>query len=518
MKNIVFVIADQMRFDSIHALGNNIVHTPVLDSLIEHGVAFTKAYTPCPVCAPARYSLHTGLMPHDTGLFENCELPPVATNKSFMQHLQEAGYQTFGSGKMHFGFPEGWDSLWGFDSRKMCDIDDNLDKNDFYQAIKEDGYGYVYDYKGVRSEMYYVPQTSLLPEKLHHSHWTVDSSIEFLENREKDKPFFLMTSFEKPHPPFTPPIPWNKLYRGPDMPLPKRPERCDDLITLWNEFQNRYKYRDQGEDDNLIRQMIAYYYAEVSFLDYNLGRLVNKLKSEGVLEDTLIVFTADHGEMLGDYHCYGKRSFLDSSAKIPFIMCMPKEAKGITCDEPISLMDIYPTFMKYAGIEVEGNVAGTNLVEIIRGTTKRQYVIGEYEKGEYANYMIADKRFKYIYSVPDEKEYLFDHQKDEKEYMNRAKNPLYLKKTKEMRETLIQYFVEEGFTAPIENGTWKKFGVKTLDSSPDAYLLFQDSVGTVQEIPNYSDGDEICNKEWHEFKWLSDSYEEYTSAEKEKDL
>ncbi len=371
-KNILFVLTDQMRFDTIHALGNPFIHTPVLDSLTQRGVACTRAYTPSPVCVPARYALHTGKMPHETGVFENYELPPCHTHTSFMQQLTETGYQTFGAGKMHFAFPEGWNSLWGFEERKVCDEDARLEKNDFYKSLDENGYGYVYDYKGVRGEMYYIPQTSLLPAKLHHTQWTANESIDFLKRRDTNRPFFMMTSFERPHPPFTPPIPWNKLYRGPDMPLPNRPDRCQDLLTLWNEFQNRYKYRDQGEDDNLIRQMKAYYYAEISFIDYNLGRILDELEHQDALNDTLIIFTADHGEFLGDYHSYGKRSFLDAAAKVPFLLCVPEKEGGITFASPVSLVDIYPTLMAYAGITPAHKLAGENLIDLVYGDATRE--------------------------------------------------------------------------------------------------------------------------------------------------
>ena len=102
MNNILFVLTDQMRYDAIHAHGNSMVKTPVLDKLAEHGVSFTRAYTPCPVCVPARYTLHTGEMPHKTGVYENYTLPSEKVRKSFMQHLQDNGYETFGAGKNAF--------------------------------------------------------------------------------------------------------------------------------------------------------------------------------------------------------------------------------------------------------------------------------------------------------------------------------------------------------------------------------------------------------------------------------
>ncbi len=503
-KNIVFVFCDQLRHDTIHALGNPIIKTPVLDELVKNGTSFTNAFTPSPVCVPARYCLHTGKMPHETGIFENYPLPDEDENESFMCTLSENGYQTFGAGKMHFAFPTGFTTMWGFDERQNCDESDDMTKNDYYQYMKKEGFGYVQDYKGIASEMYYIPQVSQVPPEHHHSHWVVDKSIEYVQKRDKDRPFFLMTSFEKPHPPFIPPVPWNRLYRGPDMPLPKQGVCNEDVMSLWNHFQNRYKYRDHGIDVNLVRQMKAHYYAEISFVDYNLGRLIESLKDEGVLEETLIIFTADHGEMLGDYNCFGKRCFLDSAAKIPMLLWEPGKTSGEICTKPVSLLDIYPTLMDYAGIPLPDGKSGVSLRRIMTGEEERESIIGQYESKEYAAYMITDERYKYIYSAPDEKEYLFDAKVDPDELQNRAYNPLYMGKTEEMRNKLITYFEEAGYEDAVENGRWRKYGKQSMNRSPDAYLLFQDLPATIPHIPGYETS--INQKDSYEFKWLTNHF------------
>lgn len=496
-KNILLVFTDQMRYDAIEAHGNPVIKTPVLDKLIENGVTFSRGYTPCPVCVPARYSMHTGMMPHNTGVFENGQMPDKFP--SFMEILSENGYQTYGTGKMHFSFETGLSTPWGFDERSVCDEDESLERNDFYQANKEAGYGYVYDYKGVKSEMYYIPQVSQLPQDLHHSSWTVNCSIDYLKKRDKDKPFFLMTSFEKPHPPFEPPVPWNKLYRCADMTLPKRPENSVELMTLWNRFQNRYKYRDQGIDNNLIRTMKAHYYGEVSFIDYNLGRLLSYLEEEGILDSTLIVFTSDHGEFLGDYNCFGKRSFLDSAARVPFIMKHPDAPAGQVNNQVVSLIDLMPTFLNYAGIEADATLDGVDLLDVVEGRCGREMIYGQYEEGNYVNYMATDGRYKYIYSAPDQKEFLFDLKTDPEETRNKAYNPLFVKKTESMRQKAIDYYTAEGYMQDIEDGQWKVYPVKTMPKDPDAYLLFQDKAGSVPRIPGYET--EGNSKEHFTFKW-----------------
>ena len=500
--NIMLVFCDQLRYDAIAALGNPVVKTPVLDRLAAEGVSFDAAYTPCPVCVPARFSMHTGQMPHRTGVVENTQMPDG--RRSFMEILRDAGYQTYGAGKMHFTFATGLTTKWGFDERAVCDSRERAE-NDFHKSLEANGFGHVEDAKGVRSEMYYVPQVSQLPAGLHHTAWTVDSSIGFLERRDTDRPFFLMTSFEKPHPPFEPPVPWNKLYRGPDMPLPKIPPDSESLMTLWNRFQNRYKYRDQGSDLNLIRQMKAHYYAEVSFIDYSLGRLFEKMRELGVYDETLIVFTADHGEMLGDYGCYGKRCFLDAAAKVPLIVRYPRIEPGSRCTEPVSLVDLMPTLLDAAGIRTEDDYSGESLFAILDGSSTRDATFGQYEKNEFASYMIRTREYKYVYSAPDETEYLFDLVHDPQETRNRASNPLFTEKTRELRSRLIDYFTDDGYTEPIENGRWKRYGKKSMPADPDAYLLFQDPPGSIPSIPGYET--DANTKRYFEFHWYDDRYE-----------
>lgn len=501
--NILLIFTDQQRFDTIEALGNPVIKTPVLNNLVNNGISFTRAYTPCPVCVPARFAMHTGHMPHRTGVFENYTMPSGI--KSFMEILSDNGYQTFGTGKMHFTFETGLSTKWGFDKRKVCDEDNLLDKNDFYQNIKNSGYGYVTDYKGVKSEMYYIPQISQLPQKLHHSAWTVDSSIDFLKERDDDKPFFLMTSFEKPHPPFEPPVPWNKLYRGPDMPLPKAPSKSEELLTLWNKFQNRYKYRDQGIDQNLLRQLKAHYYAEISYIDYNLGRLLEYMENEKLMDNTLIVYTADHGEMLGDYNSFGKRCFLDPAARIPMIIKYPDCDRNTTCNTPVSLIDIMPTFLDFAGIRYEDDYSGESLFSIIDGKSDRDCVFGQYEQKGYACYMMLTEKYKYIYSAPDNKEFLFDLVTDPDETRNKANSPLYFEKTKAMRESTINYFRNDGYAIPADGNDWKQYPFKDMPKDPDEYLLFQDSEGSIPHITGYET--DSNSKKYFKFMWYDEKFE-----------
>ncbi|MHB0876221.1 MAG: sulfatase family protein, partial [Anaerolineae bacterium] len=311
--NVVLILTDQQRADAMGAAGNPVIRTPHLDRMARDGVLFTSAYTPAPVCVPARCSLLYGQYPHNTGCFDNSDSMPT-DRPSLMERLAGAGYRTHGIGKMHFT-PDS-QALRGFDSReRQEEIVGRVEEDDYLQWLHAAGFAHVYDPFGQRGEMYYVPQVAQMPARFHGSQWVGDRAVHFLEQRQAD-PFFLMVSFVHPHPPFSPPTPWNKLYRGALMPLPKRPAGYEALQTHVNRYQNRYKYRDAGQDDNLLRVMKAFYYGCVSFVDYQVGRVLRALEQTGALDDTLVLFTSDHGEFLGDYGCFGKRSMLDAAARV----------------------------------------------------------------------------------------------------------------------------------------------------------------------------------------------------------
>jgi choline-sulfatase len=481
--NILLLFTDQQRHDTIEALGNPIIKTPAINRLVANGISFTRAYSPCPVCIPARYSMLTGQLPHRTNCMINEQMPD--NRKSFMDILSQNGYQTHGVGKMHFRFAGkgSLDTLWGFDSRDTSEEGGGQD--DYTRFLAANGYSHVCEPHGVRSEMYYIPQPSQLPAHLHHTTWVADKSIDFLQRRDPERPFMLMSSFIKPHPPFETPTPWNKLYRGPEMPLPKRPPNSGDLLTYWNRFQNRYKQRDHGVDENLIRTMRAAYYSTISFIDYHVGRLLDYMEKNGLLENTLIVYSSDHAELLGDYFSVGKRCFLDSAARVPMIMVHPELQKGIQCRAPVSLVDILPTFLQAAGIEPKEDYSGDSLADIATGKVGREIVYGQYNRGDYGVYMAVKENFKYIYSAPDQKEWLFDLKTDPDETCNRANNPLYKDQALSMKRQLQELFLNEGYSKPFDGEEWRVYPVRELLSDPDALLLFQDPSASIPHIPGY---------------------------------
>ena len=472
--NILFVMTDQQRSDTIRALGNWAIRTPVLDSLVQNGIAFSNCYTPSPVCVAARSATITGVPPHLNGCTSNNESP--LNRQSIMQVLQARGYHTHGIGKMHFN-PQA-DAMWGFDSRDISEEGARRphSRNHFHEYLDLNGYGHVLEPHGIRSEMYYVPQPSQLPAKHHHSSWVADRAIDFLAERDREQPFFLWTSFIKPHPPFESPVPWNKLYRAAEMLPPHRPDGFQDLLSYWNHHQNRYKYRDKGADEMLFRTIKAMYYACISFIDFNLGRILRALGD--AIKNTVIVYTSDHGELLGDYGSVGKRSMLNPSAKVPLILHAPGiKQPGRQIEQPVSLLDIFPTFAAAAGADSPPpSPEGTDLFTIAAGNCQRETVYSQFSEGHTGLYMIAGRDLKYIYSAADRKEWLFDLRIDPHETKNWASNPRYDGQLRDKRQTLIGRFERDDYESPIQNGAWRQYEPPVFpDPAGDDGLLFQDA-------------------------------------------
>jgi len=429
-----------------------------------------------------------GQYPPNTGCYENGRMP-TDDRQSFWGSLTESGYRTHGIGKCHYN-PDRH-ALRGFESREGQEELIKPPESDHYlRFLHGKGYDYICDPHGVRGEMYYVPQVSQIPAELHPTQWIGDRTIAFIEEQMKsDQPWGLFSSFIHPHPPFSPPNPWHKLYRAPLMPLPNVPQDVESLHTYINRHQNRYKYRDQGIDQNLLRCMKAYYYGAISFIDYQIGRVLETLEKTGQLDNTLIICTADHGEHLGDYNCFGKRSMHNSAANIPMLARLPKRfAAGQVCTTPTSLVDIAPTVLSAAKTDIKSHdLDGMDLAEIAAGYSEREFVYSQHSNGDKATYMIVSEKLKYFYSAPDNQEYLFDKVTDPLETRNRAGSPFCKKDKKYMKSALMEFLKKNGETVGIENDDWKPTPKMDISSDPDTGLLVQDSAWAKTTIPGYTD-------------------------------
>jgi arylsulfatase len=486
--NVLLFFTDQQRADTIGALGNPVIRTPNLDRLCREGVAFTNAFTPSPVCVSARCSMIYGQYPHHTGCYENSPMPQD-DRESLMGALTRAGYRTHGIGKCHFS-PDRY-ALRGFETRETQEeLVASPDEDDYLKFLRRSGFAHLCDPHGVRSEMYYVPQPAQMPAHLHPSQWVGDRAVEFISDPERGRrPWFLFCSFIDPHPPFAPPSPWHKLYRAPLMPLPSIPPDAQSLQTYINRRQNRYKYRDQGIDRNLVRCLKAYYYATISFVDYQIGRVCDRLAQAGLMENTLVIFTSDHGELLGDYNCFGKRSMHDAASRISLIAHLPGRFEGgLRCDRPTSLVDIAPTVLGLTGSSIATHETdGEDLREVAAGNTDREMVFSQHSRAGLASYMAVSREWKYFYSAPDGREFLFDRIRDPRETRNLAGNGFCDEERNRMRSALIQHLERGGEAEAVAGGDWIAYPRQDVPANPDAGLLIQDCRWADLTIPGYTE-------------------------------
>lgn len=512
--NILHLFVDQQRFDTIRSLGNPVIKTPNLDRLVRSGIAFTSAYTPSPVCIAARCSMIYGQYPVHTGCSDNIPMPEDGRD-TFMSVLTRSGYRTHGIGKCHFS-PDLY-AMRGFQTREIQEEGGgtSLERQHYLRYLHEQGYHHLLEPNGIRGEMYYIPQPSQLPARDHPSQWIGDRSVRFIREQAGQRdPWYLFASFIHPHPPFAPPNPWHKLYRPDRMPLPNLPDDFESLQTLVNRCQNRYKYRDNGFDLNLIRAIKAYYYACISFVDHQIGQILDELDRTGQTDQTLIIFTADHGEHLGDYRCFGKRSMHDSCARIPLILSLPGLFDGSRiCDEPASLVDIAPTILSLANASFDTHHPdGVDLAQLAAGTITQDAVFShnffdgstflerdadfasfisdrDNRFAVFSSYMAVNHDWKYVYSAPDSRGFLFDRQTDPRETRNVAGNPFLSGIRQHMNAVLVDYVKQGQPSCAIENDEFRSFRLPPFVRDPDAGHLIQDGYTpwSLAAIPGYTD-------------------------------
>jgi arylsulfatase len=421
-----------------------------------------------------------------TGCYDNAWKMPL-DRPSYAQVLTDAGYRTHGIGKCHFT-PDRF-ALRGFQSRETQEEVPARDSDDYTHWLEEQGWGDLPEPHGVRGEMYYVPQVSQLPARFHPTQWVGDRSVAFVEGQAgQRRPWMLFSSYIHPHPPFAPPWPWHKLYRSFNLPLPAVSEGCVSLHTYANRLQNRYKYRDQGIDRHLMRNIKAHYYACISFIDYQVGRILHALEATGQLDNTLILFSSDHGELLGDHNCFGKRSMHDAAARVPLLASMPGRFEGgLRCDRVANLVDLMPTMLAAAGAETGAvKMDGVDLLEVHRGTTDRKAVFIQYRAAEQGMYTIVTDDWKLTYSAADQKEYLFDRKGDPMETRNGAGDADKQTTLEALRGQLKGWLREGGESAALDGNGWKAYPKLDVSPDPSQGLITQDRPGYVLNLPGYA--------------------------------
>ena len=430
--NILLIMTDQLRGDCMGNAGHPDVKTPYLDTLAARGVAFDAAYSSCPSCIAARATLFTGLSPEHTRRVGYEDGVRWDYPHTMAGELTAAGYQTQCVGKMHV---HPMRSLKGFQAVELhdgylhCARHQSIAYRDA-QKNADDYFHWLREQLGVDADTIdtglecnsWVSRPWCYEEKYHPTNWVTDRSIDFLRRRDQDKPFFLMASYLKPHPPLDPPQYYYDMYM--------RRELRGPAIGNWEKKPEGGKLvfdsMESPADDVLQHEMMAGYYGLITHLDHNIGKLIQALVEHELYENTVIIFTSDHGEQLGDHWMFRKSRPYQGSMNIPMIISAPDSLipgirRGTRSDAVVELRDIMPTLCDIAGAEIPP-CDGESMIPLITGKKERNrdWIHGEHAYGRFSNHWIVTETDKYVwYSETGEEQY-FNLVEDPRELDNRA--------------------------------------------------------------------------------------------------
>lgn len=434
--NILFIMADQMAAPLLpFHRADSPIKVPNLERLAQQAVVFDSAYCNSPLCAPSRFVLMSGQLPSRIGAYDNAADFP-ADVPTYAHYLRRLGYRTALSGKMHFCGP---DQLHGFEERLTSDI---------YPA--DYGWAVNWDEPDVRASWYHNMSSvlqagpSIRTNQLDFDEEVVFKARQYLYDhvrRGDDQPFCLTVSMTHPHDPYTITKEFWDLYEETDIELPQ--------VTLSQDEQDPHSQRllkvidlwDKPLPEQKIRDARRAYYGACSYVDANIGKLLKTLEECGLAEDTIIVFSGDHGDMLGERGLWYKMHWFEMSARVPLLIHAPKQFAARHVSASVSTMDLLPTLVELAGGCVQDGLPldGQSLLPHLENREGHDEVIGEYmAEGTHSPLMMIRRgRYKFIYSEQDPL-LLFDLANDPQELENLATSSEY--------QSVLDTFVQEART------------------------------------------------------------------------
>lgn len=459
-RNVVLISTDQWRGDALSIEGHPVVRTPYLDALARGGVRARHAYSAAPTCVPARMTMMTGLSPQRHGRVGYQDGIAFDVEDTLPSAFRKVGYQTQAIGKMHY-WPErvriGFDNVILHDgylhhsrvrNRPVEEYDDYL-----VWLRDQAGQTAVSDYldNGLHCNSV-VARPWDKPEHLHPTTWVVTEAQQWLYRRDPTVPFFLYLSFHRPHAPFDPPQ-WafdqclDLLDNGP-LPVP-----IGDWVEHWEQ------YRDDARPDahvahyppDVQRRAQAGYFGHLVHIDQQVSRFLQILGEFGLARDTLVCFTSDHGEMLGDHHMWRKGYPYEGSSRIPFVLNGPDIAPGEVIDEVIELRDLMPTLLDWAHVPIPDGLDGRSILPLLTDTDSktswRTELHGEHAMLGQSFHWIRTDRYKYVWHSGTGVQELFDLDADPQELRNLVEEESLSHLVSDLRGRLIRYLHdrEEGF-------------------------------------------------------------------------
>jgi arylsulfatase len=426
--NILMVMSDQHRGDWLGCAGADWVNTPNIDALAARGMWFPRNACNSPVCAPSRAALASGLACSTVGVLANRHLYPLGI-PTYYQSLREAGYRVGCVGKTdlhkrdhwegrngdrpimyHLGFTdpmetEGKQSASRYSVPPVCPYTHYLAKHNL---------GKIFEQDYVTRNANPGGRDSVLPLHAYHDDFIGRNACRFLENVDEETPWHYFVSFVGPHDPWDAPQKYAEQYDAGKMP-------ADQAIADTMEGKpERYQARAEGSEGLLGRTLagiMAQYAGMISIIDDYVGRFEGILKERGILDNTVVIYCSDHGEMMGDHGMFGKQTYYESPLRVPLVLAGPGVRKGGNCDALVHLADMAPTILEMAGVEHPLPMQARSLCPLLRGDSDSVYDFQFSELAE--SRMIFDGRFKYV-QHDDDRDELYDLEDDPRELENLA--------------------------------------------------------------------------------------------------
>jgi arylsulfatase len=450
--NIIFIITDQQRFDTIRSLGFPYMDTPHMDRLVEEGVSFDNCFITAPLCSPSRASLFNGYYPHTTGIYRNAAL----WRRSWVELLNDAGYYCVNIGKMHT-FP--YETPLGFHERYVVENKDRFYEGRHYldewdKALRARGlvkqkrewYRQHPDYPTALGAFDWE-----LPEDMHSDFFVGDLASWWLENQPKpEQPLFMQIGFPGPHPPYDPPPRYAEPYLARELPLPNVTD--EQIAQQPPPFQEMRIENSKQDKDSLLhlldptqeqmQRQRAYYLANVTMIDEKVGQILSSLDARGYLDNSVVIFTSDHGDALCDYGHSQKMTMYDIITRVPTIVWSPGRFEGgRRYDQLCQLMDLGPTVLELAGVEPPSSFAAESLLPALQGEpwAGRDVVFTEQPFRDGYMTMVRTEQWKLVHFLDQLYGQLFDLQADPQELENRWDDPGAAHVKQELIEALCNW-------------------------------------------------------------------------------
>ncbi len=421
-QNLIVIMSDEHSRKVLGCYGNDIVHTPNLDALAKKGTLFSDAYTTCPICVPARAAFALGQYVHQIGYWDNAD-PYDASKKSWHHLLRDQGHHVVSIGKLHF---------------KNSEQDNGFSEEILPMHVVEgkgDLLGLLRNPLPSRGAVRKLAASAGPGESAYTTYDRAIAASAQVWLREEagkhtDKPWVLFVSFVSPHFPLTAPPEHYYRYIDQNLPMPKLHQRPDETMHPYiREYASCIDYGAYFEDDSHIKRAIASYYGLCTFLDEQIGKVIESVNGAGLQDNTRIVYTSDHGDNLGSRGLWGKSTMYEESAGVPLIVAGNGIPEGKIIKEPVSHVDIFPFLFEATGEDastVMKDRPGVSLHRIAKGEAPDRSILVEYHAaGSSAGaFAIRLGAFKYVYYINFAPE-LFDLENDPEELSNLAEDPKY---------------------------------------------------------------------------------------------